>query len=62
MKGPMKVYYDEEGDFLEISVGKPTKCYASEVKPGVFLRIDDKFRAEILYDGSLYMEEYRIIS
>lgn len=42
MKGPMKVYYDEEGDFLEISVGKPTKCYASEVKPGVFLRIDEK--------------------
>ena len=42
MKGPMKVYYDEEGDFLEISVGNPTKCYASEVKPGVFLRIDEK--------------------
>ena len=42
MKGPMRVYYDEEGDFLEISVGKPTKCYSSEVKPGVFLRIDEK--------------------
>jgi hypothetical protein len=42
MKGPMRVYYDEEGDFLEISVGKPTKCYSSEVKPGVFLRIDER--------------------
>jgi len=42
MKGPMKVYYDEEGDFLEISVGKPTKCYASELGQGVFLRIDEK--------------------
>ena len=42
MKGPMKVYYDEVGDFLEISVGKPSKCYASEVQPGVFLRIDEK--------------------
>ena len=42
MKCPMRVYYDEEGDFLEISVGKPAKCYASEVKPGVFLRIDEK--------------------
>ena len=42
MKGPMRVYYDEEGDFLEISVGNPTKCYASEVQPGVFLRIDEK--------------------
>ena len=42
MKGPMKVYYDEEGDFLEISVGKPTRCYASEVQPGIFIRIDEK--------------------
>ncbi|MBS3126449.1 DUF2283 domain-containing protein [Candidatus Woesearchaeota archaeon] len=42
MKGPMRVYYDEEGDFLEISIGKPSECYASEVKPGIFLRIDEK--------------------
>jgi len=38
----MRVYYDEEGDFLEISIGKPSECYASEVKPGIFLRIDEK--------------------
>ena len=42
MKGPMRVYYDEEGDFLEISIGKPTKSYAEEVKPGIFLRFDEK--------------------
>ena len=42
MKGQMRVYYDEEGDFLEIAVGKPAKCYAEEVNPGVFLRIDEK--------------------
>ena len=42
MKGPMNVYYDEEGDFLEISIGKPTKCYAEEIQPGVFLRKDEK--------------------
>ena len=38
----MRVYYDEEGDFLEISAGKPARCYASEVEPGVFLRKDEK--------------------
>ncbi len=38
----MNVYYDEEGDFLEIALGEPTKCYAEEVEPGVFLRIDEK--------------------
>lgn len=38
----MRVHYDEEGDFLEISIGKPTKSTATEIKPGVFLRLDDK--------------------
>lgn len=38
----MTVYYNKEGDFLEISVGNPSKCYAEEIKPGLFLRIDEK--------------------
>ena len=38
MKEKMRVHYDEEGDFLEISIGKPVKCYAEEVQPGVFVR------------------------
>ena len=38
----MRIHYDEEGDFLEIGVGKPSGCYAEEVKPGVFVRIDEK--------------------
>lgn len=38
----MNIYYDEEGDFLEISIGKPTKCYSEEVQPGIFLRKDEK--------------------
>ena len=42
MKESMRVYYDEAGDFLEISIGKHTKSYAEEVKPGIFLRFDDK--------------------
>ncbi len=31
-----------KGIFLEISVGKPSKCYASELGQGVFLRIDEE--------------------
>lgn len=42
MKGPMRIHYDEDGDFLEIAVGKPSECYAEEVKPGIFVRIDEK--------------------
>jgi len=40
MKDKTRFYYDEEGDFLEISVGEPTECYAEEIEPGVFVRID----------------------
>ena len=42
MKGQMKIHYDKEGDFLEISVGKPTKCNALEIQPGIFVRKDEK--------------------
>jgi len=38
----MGVHYDNEGDFLEISIGKPTKCYALKIKQGIFLRQDEK--------------------
>lgn len=37
-----KIYYDDEGDFLEISIGEPTECIAEEIEPGIFLRIDKK--------------------
>ncbi len=42
MKNKTRLYYDEEGDFLEISIGNPTECSAEEVEPGVFIRIDKK--------------------
>ncbi|MBI4145866.1 DUF2283 domain-containing protein [Candidatus Woesearchaeota archaeon] len=41
MKGPLRVHYDEEGDFLEIAAGEPTPSYAEEVQPGVFVRKDE---------------------
>ncbi len=41
MKGSMRVHYDEEGDFLEISAGEPTECSADEVQPGIFVRKDE---------------------
>jgi len=38
----MRVHYDIEGDFLEISIGNSTECYADEIEPGIFLRKDEK--------------------
>lgn len=42
MKGRLNLYYDEEGDFLEINIGKYTKGYFKNLGDGVFERIDEK--------------------
>ena len=37
------IYYDEEGDFLEITFGIPSeKDYAEEIEPGVFITRDEE--------------------
>ncbi len=36
------IYYDEEGDFLEIFIGKPTKSNAIEIEQGIYIRKDEK--------------------
>lgn len=42
MKGNLHLYYDEEGDFLELQVGEPREGYFEEIKDGVFERRDKK--------------------
>ena len=32
------IYYDEEGDFLEITLGEPVECSANEIEEGIFIR------------------------
>ena len=32
------IYYDEEGDFLEITLGEPIECSADEIEKGIFVR------------------------
>ncbi len=37
------IYYDEEGDFLEITFGEPSKSdYAEEIEPGIFITKDEE--------------------
>ena len=37
------IYYDEEGDFLEIILGiPPEKSYAEEIEPGIFISRDEE--------------------
>ena len=42
MKEQLQIYYDEEGDFLEINIGKITKGFSREIGDGIAERIDEK--------------------
>jgi len=42
MKGKLTVYYDAEGDFLELNIGKPAEGYFRNLGKGVFERVDKK--------------------
>ncbi len=38
----MKVWFDPQGDLLEVQVGKPRKGYFKDAGNDVFLRLDTK--------------------
>ncbi len=42
MKGKMQLYYDEEGDFLEINIGEFSEGYFQDIGEGMAERIDEK--------------------
>ena len=42
MNQTYEIYYDEEGDFLEITIGEPPKKeYSDEIEEGVFITKDE---------------------
>ena len=43
MKGPIDIYYDDEGDFLEITVANPPKeSYCEDINEDVYIRRDEE--------------------
>ena len=42
MKGNLQIYYDEEGDFLEINIGEYTEGYFRDIQEGIAERVDEK--------------------
>lgn len=42
MEETYEIQYEKESDFLEVLFGEPSKCIASEVQEGVFVRKDIK--------------------
>ena len=46
MNGEMTVYYDEEGDFLEIAFGDISNCFFDNSGKGIF-KVIDKTTGEV---------------
>ena len=42
MKDELNIYYDKEGDFLEVRIGKPTIAYFKDLGNDIFERVDEK--------------------
>lgn len=42
MNPKLHIYYDKEGDYLEIRFGEPTESYYEKIAPDTFVRIDEK--------------------
>ena len=42
MKNKLHIYYDQEGDFLELRIGKPTVSVYNNIGNDLFQRIDEK--------------------
>jgi len=42
MKNKLHIYYDEEGDFLELRAGKLTPSVYNDIGNDIFQRIDEK--------------------
>lgn len=42
MEKKIKLFYDEEGDVLDIAIGDPKKAISEEITEDVILRLDPK--------------------
>jgi len=56
MKGKMRVYYDEEGDYLEIRIGESTENYGEDVNNDITIFKDER-TDEVVGIGILNFKE-----
>jgi uncharacterized protein YuzE len=42
LEGKINFFFDEEGDVLDITIGKPRKAVAKELKNDIAIRVDPK--------------------
>ncbi|GAJ19849.1 unnamed protein product, partial [marine sediment metagenome] len=57
MNGPINIYYDEEADFLEITItNPPPESYCEDIHEDVFIRKDQNTH-EVIGIGILNFKE-----
>ena len=60
MEGKINFFFDEEGDMLDITIGKPRKAVAKELKNDIAIRVDPE-RGEIVGIVILnFMKRFRL--
>ena len=58
MKGPIDIYYDEKGDFLEITIANPPEAsYCEDINKDVYIRKDEETH-EVIGIGILNFREH----
>jgi uncharacterized protein YuzE len=58
MNGPLDIYYDEEADFLEITISKlPAESFCEDINEDVFIRKDQNTR-EVIGIGILNFKSH----
>lgn len=58
MKGQLNIYYDEEGDFLEITIANPPdESYCEDIHEDVFIRKDEE-TGDVVGIGILNFKEH----
>lgn len=58
MKGPINIYYDSEGDFLEITIiNPPEESYCEDINEDVFVRKNEE-TGEIIGIGILNFKKH----
>ena len=55
-KGNMRIYYDEEGDYLEIFIGNSGPNYGEDISPGITIFKDEETE-EVIGVGILNFRE-----
>ena len=60
MEGKINFFFDEEGDVLDISIGKPKKAISKELKNDIAIRVDPESGDVVGFTILNFMKRFRL--